>query len=116
VGYQHFGKSSPWRQRQEGPSNHWYPTTILHNITTHKTLMWMKFGFFSTPTNLSSCKTQIQNYGCQLTWGKQKFSIVICVLYLFYFSCPHFFVIYVNMLAVLLQPAIFMSTVKWLVF
>jgi len=26
--------------RQHGPLNHWYPTTMLHGITTQKTLTW----------------------------------------------------------------------------
>jgi hypothetical protein len=32
--------TSPWRWRQHGPLKCWYPTTILHGVTTRKTLTW----------------------------------------------------------------------------
>jgi len=30
--------SSPWRWRQQGPPNHWYPTTSKHTVTIQKTM------------------------------------------------------------------------------
>jgi hypothetical protein len=31
---QHYTVSQPWRWRQNGPLKRWYPTTILHGVTT----------------------------------------------------------------------------------
>jgi len=32
--------TSPWRWRQHGPPNRWYPNTWLHGVTTQKTATW----------------------------------------------------------------------------
>jgi len=37
----HLHSTSPWRWWQQGPLKCLYPTTILHDITTQKTLTWI---------------------------------------------------------------------------
>jgi hypothetical protein len=44
--------TSPWWWRQQDPLKHWYLTTTLHGVTTHKTFSWTISIFFRT--NLTS--------------------------------------------------------------
>jgi len=32
--------TSHWRERQREPPKHWYPTTAIQGVTTHKTSTW----------------------------------------------------------------------------
>jgi hypothetical protein len=40
VRWQGWEKTSPWRWRQQGPPELWYPTTTLHIVTTQKISTW----------------------------------------------------------------------------
>jgi len=33
--------TSPWRWRQHGPPECWYPATSLHSVITQKTMTWI---------------------------------------------------------------------------
>jgi len=35
--------TSPWRWRQQGPQNRWYPTSSLHGVVTQKTMTWIYY-------------------------------------------------------------------------
>jgi hypothetical protein len=36
-----YDTTSPWRWRQHGPPNQWYPPTTLHGVATQKTSTWL---------------------------------------------------------------------------
>jgi len=53
--------SRPWRWRQQGPLKRWYPTAILHGVTTQKTSTWIVWRHcpeFPGETNENSRKPQ----------------------------------------------------------
>jgi hypothetical protein len=72
VGYQCAASifTSPWRWRQHGPPKHYYPTMLLHSVTTQKTTTWT-----SASTKTSSLASWMNN--SEVTWklGRQALCI-----------------------------------------
>jgi len=99
-----FLSSSPWRRRQHGLSERWYPTTSLHSVTIQKTVTWIFIAslswtignqFASPPTiPLISILILSSHLGLGLPSGLLSSGLRTKILYVIPF-CPMFAVCFV---------------------